>query len=165
MFLGFYKNFSGNIFLDGIDLKSINEECIREKIAVVPQSCYLFDTSIIDNIKLANNNLTQVEFLKKIKYLQSIHLFDGIDLETNLIENGKNLSGGEVQRISLARILIRDFDVCIFDEFTNSLDLDSKKVLKKILKEEFEDKICIFISHDDYLSDLANKKLYIRKNI
>lgn len=163
LLLGFYKNFSGSILLNGMDLKSINEEYLREKIALVPQCCYLFDTNIIDNIKLANNNLTDLEFFKKIEYLKKIHLFDGINLNTNLIENGKNLSGGEVQRISLARILIRDFDICIFDEFTNSLDINSKKVLKDIFKKEFNDKICIFISHDDYLNDLANKTLNINK--
>lgn len=164
LLLGFYQNYSGTILFDGIDLKSINEQCLREKIAIVPQSCYLFDTTLIANIKIANNTLNEEAFLKKIDYLKSINLFDEINLDTKLVENGKNLSGGEVQRISLARILIRDFDICIFDEITNSLDVASKIIIKNIIKKEFNDKICIFISHDNYLKDLTNKTLSLTKN-
>ena len=96
--------------------------------------------------------------------MKQLNLFRGIDLNIKSIENGKNLSGGQIQRISLARVLIRDYDVCIFDELTNSLDIDSKEILKEILKTEFNDKICIFITHDNYLDDLINYRINLYKN-
>ena len=157
-------SYSGNIFFNSLELKNIDEKCIREKIAIVPQKPYLFNSSLLENIKIANNKLSDEEFYKKIENLKQLNLFRGIDLNIKSIENGKNLSGGQIQRISLARVLIRDYDVCIFDELTNSLDIDSKEILKEILKTEFNDKICIFITHDNYLDDLINYRINLYKN-
>ncbi|WP_373845397.1 ATP-binding cassette domain-containing protein [Clostridium sp.] len=165
LLLGFYDNYSGNILINGKELRSLNEQSLREKVAIVPQKCFLFNTSLIENIQIANNKLPTADFYKKINYLKKLNLFDGMDLNISSIENGKNLSGGQIQRISLARILIRDFDVCIFDEITNSLDVHSKKIIKEIIKNNFNDKICIFISHDDYLYDLVNCKLDLSINL
>ena len=123
---------------------------------MLPQKCHLFNTSILENIRISNNKLSDIEFNKKIEELTELNLFDGIDLYSQCIDNGKNLSGGQIQRISLARILIRDFDMCIFDETTNSLDGQTKKIIKNIIKAKFNNKICIFISHDDYFDDLIN---------
>lgn len=159
LILGFYDNYSGSIHINNTNLHLIDEASLRERISIVPQKSYLFDMSLLENIKMSNNKLTDNEFIEKIDYLKSIHLFDGIDLNIKSIENGKNLSGGQIQRISLARILIRDFDVCIFDEITNSLDIESKDIIKNIITNEFNNKICIFISHNDYLDDLVTKKL------
>lgn len=164
LLLGFYNNYSGSILINDKELQTIDEKSLREKIAILPQSCYLFDTTILDNIKIANNSLENEQFMDRINYLKSLNLFKGINLDNNLIENGKNLSGGQIQRISLARVLIRDFDVCIFDEITNSLDSESKDIIKEIIKNEFKDKICIFISHDNYFKDLTNKVLNLNNN-
>lgn len=165
LLLGFYDNYSGNISINGVSLKTINESSLREKISLVPQKSYLFDMSLLENIKFANKKLKDNEFIEKIDYLKSIGLFKQLDLNINSIENGKNLSGGQIQRISLARVLIRNFDVCIFDEITNSLDLESKKIIKNIIKTEFNDKICIFISHDDFFDDLITQKFDLNENV
>lgn len=161
LLLGFYDNYSGDIIIDDENLKSIDENSLRERISIVPQKSYLFDMSILENIRIANNKLNDAEFIKKIDYLKGTNLFKGIDLNANLIENGKNISGGQIQRISLARILMRDFDVCIFDEITNSLDKESQHIIKEIIKNEFNSKICIFISHNEYLDDIITKKIIL----
>ena len=156
LLLGFYDNYEGSILINGNEVKSVNEEALRDRISLLPQKCHLFNTSILENIRISNNKLSDIEFNKKIEELTELNLFDGIDLYSQCIDNGKNLSGGQIQRISLARILIRDFDMCIFDETTNSLDGQTKKIIKNIIKAKFNNKICIFISHDDYFDDLIN---------
>lgn len=161
LLLGFYDDYSGKIVINDKNLNSINKHSLRDRMSIVPQENYLFDMSILENIKIANNKLTEKQFFEKIEHLKSINLFKGINLNNNSLENGKNLSGGQIQRISLARILIRDFDVCIFDEITNSLDRESQEIIKNIIKNEFDDKICIFISHNEYLDDLITKKINI----
>lgn len=92
-------------------------------------------------------------------YFQQINLLKGLDLKQQVLDNGKNLSGGQIQRIALARILLRDTSVCVFDEFDTALDKDAKGIVEEIIKAEFNHKICIFIMHDNHLKGICNKTL------
>lgn len=158
---GLYSTYSGDIYINNKELRSYSETSLRNNISIAPQKPYLFDLTVYDNIKIANPQLSNSEFDKFLQYCENLELLKGIDLDHIIKDNGKDLSGGQIQRISLARTLIRNTDLCIFDECTASLDIYSKKIIKKIFSEEFNDKICIFISHDTDLDELCNKFLYL----
>lgn len=158
---GFYSNYKGKVLFNGIEIRDISEKCLRNHIAMLSQKNYLFNISIKENIRMANREMDASEFEKKMRYFQDIGLLEDVDLKENVIENGKQLSGGQIQRIALARILVREADVYIFDEFTNSLDYGIKKIMKEILKSEFKNKICIFIMHDNLLDDLIECRYQI----
>lgn len=154
---GFYSDYEGNILIDGNEIRMISENSLREHIVMLSQKNYLFNVSIKENIRMANREISDYQFELKLKELIEMGLLENINLDDRIIENGKKLSGGQIQRIALARILIREADVYIFDEFENSLDSKSKSMIKKILETEFDDKICIFIAHDNFLEDIVEK--------
>lgn len=158
---GLYSTYSGDIYINDKELRSYSETSLRNNISIAPQKPYLFDLTVYDNIRIANPQLSNSEFDKFLQYFENLELLKGIDLDHVIKDNGKDLSGGQIQRISLARTLIRNTDLCIFDECMVSLDIYSKKIMKKIFAEEFNDKICIFISHDTDLEELCNKFLYL----
>ena len=155
---GFYPDYSGKVLLNGVEAKEISEKCLRNHIAMLSQKSYLFNTSILENIRMANREVNDGEFARRITHWKKIGLLDNLDLEENVIENGKQLSGGQIQRIALARILHRKADVYIFDEFSNSLDDSTKQIIRDVVQSEFKDKICIFIVHDNLLDDLMTYK-------
>lgn len=107
---------------------------------------------------MANREVNDEEFTRRIDHWKKIGLLDNLNLEENVIENGKQLSGGQIQRIALARVLHRKADVYIFDEFSNSLDDSTKQLIRDVVDSEFKDKICIFIVHDNLLDDLMTYK-------
>lgn len=158
---GFYPDYKGKVLLNGIEVKDISEKCLRNNVAMLSQKTYLFNTSILENIRMANRDINDEEFARSIDHWKRIGLLDNLDLEENVIENGKQLSGGQIQRIALARILHRKADVYIFDEFSNSLDDSTKQLIRDVVENEFKDKICIFIAHDSLLDDLVTYKYQI----
>ncbi|GFI22560.1 putative ABC transporter ATP-binding protein [Lachnospiraceae bacterium] len=155
---GFYPDYNGKVLLNGIEAKEISEKCLRNHIAMLSQKSYLFNTSILENIRMANREVNDEEFTRRIDHWKKIGLLDNLNLEENVIENGKQLSGGQIQRIALARVLHRKADVYIFDEFSNSLDDSTKQLIRDVVDSEFKDKICIFIVHDNLLDDLMTYK-------
>jgi ABC-type bacteriocin/lantibiotic exporter with double-glycine peptidase domain len=162
--LGFYDNYQGSVQLDSIELRNINEANLRDKVSILPQKSYLFNLSIEENVRIADGNISDAEFAKTMSYFKKIGLFDGMDISAKVHDNGKNLSGGQIQRIALARLLLRDSDVCIFDEFYNSLDVHAVRAIETILQQEFNDKICIFIAHGDQLSNMCNGVLNLNRD-
>lgn len=157
--LGFYDDFEGSVLFDDVDVRQIEEKNLRSHISLLPQKVFLFNCSLEDNIRIANKGLSETEFQKRIMYFQQINLLKGLDLKQQVLDNGKNLSGGQIQRIALARILLRDTSVCVFDEFDTALDKDAKGIVEEIIKAEFNHKICIFIMHDNHLKGICNKTL------
>lgn len=161
LFLGFYQDYQGEILINDIESRNINNEDLLTKISIVPQNIYLFEESILENIKIGNRDLPNEEFMSRINLFQSYGILKSIDLDKKVIENGKNLSKGQIQQIAIMRVLVREADILIFDEATSYLDKESRKSFKHILEELLSDKICVFISHDDELEMFTNKKLEI----
>ena len=158
-----YDEYSGNILINGMNVKEINIQSYRELISVVSQDIYLFNDTIEFNIllgrKVSDEQLNQVivdsgleEFVKEhsLKYVVG--------------ENGSLVSGGEKQKIALARALIRNTPIIIFDEATSNLDQKSEKSTKGLIEMEFKDKLIIMVTHKidsikstDRVIDLSNK--------
>ncbi|WP_226799844.1 peptidase domain-containing ABC transporter [Bacillus thuringiensis] len=161
LLLGFYQNYLGNIYINGIELKKINIRELRDRIGIIPQNIYLFENTIADNIKIGNTKITEKEFQQKINLLKKQGILADLDLNKKIIENGKNLSKGQIQQIAFARAFMKNFDVLIFDEATSNMDKNARKAFKEILSQEFSNKICIFISHDNELSNFIDKKFVL----
>jgi ATP-binding cassette, subfamily B, bacterial len=161
LLLGFYKNYSGNITINDYELRELDINSLRSKIGIVPQNIYLFEGSVKENIRIGNRVLSVEEFQRRLDRLLEYGFLDGLDLNKKIIDNGKNLSKGQIQQIAFARIFMKDVDVLIFDEATSNMDQNAKEAFQNILLDLLHDKICLFISHTDELMYLVNKKIVL----
>ena len=144
-----YDYDSGQILIGGHDIKAVDTECLFKKISVVFQDVVLFNTSIMENIRIGNTNATddEVREVAKIAGCQEIidRLPDGI--QTIVGENGAKLSGGERQRISIARAILKDAPIILLDEIAASLDVENEAKIQEGLNKLIKNKTVVIISH------------------
>lgn len=145
----FYEPDSGIIELNNQNIKKIKLECLRRNVAIVPQEDYMFNISILDNIVMGRKNIT-LEQIHKVTVLAELEEFiyslkDGY--ETIIGEKGTILSGGQKKRIMIARALIGNPYILIFDEATSNLDEETEKLIFKSIRNISNDRISIFITH------------------
>lgn len=140
---------SGAVLLDGIDIKTLNENAIRSHIGIVSQSPYIFNTTIRQNLLFVKPDATEEELvavLKKAQIYDDIKKLEfGIDSEIG--ENGVKLSGGQKQRVAIARLLLKNSEVIVFDEATSALDNTSQKKIVDMLEEFKYEKTIIIVAH------------------
>lgn len=144
-----YDYDTGSILIDGKDIKNISTESLFKNVSIVFQDVTLFNTSIMENIRLGRESATDEE-VKEAAVLANCMDFieklpDGFN--TLIGENGAELSGGERQRISIARAFLKDAPVLILDEISASLDVDNEKKIQDSLNKLIKDKTVIIISH------------------
>lgn len=149
LLLRFWEPKGGTIYINGIPLGEISLEELRRRIAVLEQETYLFSGSIAENISFGRSDASIEEITEAAKRA-GIHEFietlpDGYDTEMG--QMGARLSGGEKQRVGIARTLITDPDVIVMDEPTSSLDVLHEKELLKALEEQYQDKMLLIVSH------------------
>jgi len=145
----FYDVDSGMISIDDQNINEISQESLRKSIGIVPQDTVLFNESIYHNIVYARPEATENEVQQAAK-LANIHDFiiklpQGYD--TVVGERGLKLSGGEKQRVAIARVILKDPKILIFDEATSSLDSQSEQVILSSLGEVAEKRTTIVIAH------------------
>lgn len=133
----FYDCTKGNIYVDGLNVKSYEPKVLRDKIGIVMQKAVLFKGSIKDNILWGNKEANKEQIDKAIEYSQSKDVVEnksnGID---EIIEqSGKNLSGGQRQRLTIARVLVKNPEILILDDSTSALDYATDAKLRKSLKK------------------------------
>jgi len=140
---------SGNILLDGLDINDIEESAWRRLITIVDQDCYLFNESILNNIKYGHPDATDDEVYQAAKLSGADNFIDKLPdgYQTIVGNRGTSLSGGERQRISLARSIIVKPKILILDEATSSLDSISEKIIQESLKTIRESTTLIVIAH------------------
>ena len=149
--LGILKPQTGSLFIDNLELKHENKYLWQKKIGYVSQDIFLFDDTIFNNITFGLNkkeleNIDIKKILKDSKLEKFVEqLPQGIN--TRVGENGVYLSGGQKQKIAIARCLIRDSEIIIFDEATSVLDVDSENNLNNIILNYMNKKTLIAISH------------------
>jgi ATP-binding cassette, subfamily B, multidrug efflux pump len=149
---------SGQILIDGVDLKEINLDSFRNQSAVIPQEVFLFSDTIKNNIKFGSidPNVTDEEIVEASK---KAHVYHNIEqfpnrMETLLGERGVNLSGGQKQRVSIARALLRSPKLLLMDDCFSAVDTETEEIILKNLKGEFDKKTGIIVSHR--ISSLRN---------
>lgn len=145
----FYDPTSGRILLDGVDYRELDVQWLRSQIGVVPQTTFLFAGTLDDNIRLGAPSATgeQVEAAAK-----AAHAADFIErlpqrYQTPTGERGAGLSGGEMQRVSIARALVRDPALLVLDEATSNLDAVSEQAVQTALDEIMRQRTTLFIAH------------------
>jgi ABC-type multidrug transport system fused ATPase/permease subunit len=156
----------GKITINNFDITNFYE-IIRERIGYVSQSVYLADNSILFNITLSNyvNEEQKKEVLQIIKDLNlSIINNQPIDIFSSIGERGSKLSGGQIQRIGIARAVYRNPDILILDEATNALDEENEKEILNFLIKKFNEKIIILCSHKKEVLKYCNKILEVKNN-
>jgi len=145
----FYEYEKGEILISGYNIKDINIESLRYKIAYISQETFLFSGTIIENMSLGNPDLTYHEIIEACKKAQIHDFINSLPLRYNTIieENGSNFSGGQKQRISIARAILRKPEILIMDEATSSLDSITEKAIEKTMNEFSEGVTTIVIAH------------------
>lgn len=145
---GRYQNFDGELFIGDKNGKNISEKNRMEKICSIGHDSVLFKGSVRENLKIAKPNSSDEE-LKKV--LQKTHLWDFLEtqkgLDTLIAEKAGNLSGGQRQRLALARALLHDAPVYIFDEATSNIDAESEEMIMDVIHELTKEKTVLLISH------------------
>lgn len=146
---GFYKASSGNIFLGGTDISNVDDESLLKYYSVVFQDVLLFDGTIMDNIRLGNKNATDDEVIKAAKLANCDSFVSNLPngYMTTIGENGKLLSGGEKQRISIARAIIKGAPIVLLDEVTSALDIQNENLIQKAVSHITRNKTVIVIAH------------------
>ncbi len=145
----FYDPISGNIFIDKINLKDLNLKNLRDLYGIVTQNVILFNDTIKNNIIHGNKNASENDINKAVKSANIQDLVEKLDngLNTYIGENGVKLSGGEKQRLSIARALIKNPDILILDEATASLDSESEKMVHSAIDNIIKNRTVIIIAH------------------
>lgn len=149
LLLGLFEATSGEILIDGINIIEINKRYLREKISAIMQESELFNMSILENVKITNDKIDDKSIFNATK-VSSIHdeiLNFSSKYETIVIDNGGNLSGGQKQRISIARGLLKPFEVLILDDSLSAVDMNTDLKINNALKSMDKKFTSIFISH------------------
>lgn len=156
LLLGFYKDYSGSIRINDIEIKNVSLLDLRNRVGIVAQNIVLFSGTLLDNIRFIAPQLDGHEIISALsKAGLDISEFAG-GLQAVISENGKNLSGGQKQKIALARMIIKNPDVMIFDEATSNLDIETSNLVKQSIHTIFAEKTCIIITHDPDMASLAD---------
>lgn len=149
LILGLYKPTKGHIKVLGIDINEWNLSSLRGRISVANQDVYLFPESVEENIRYGNYNVDnkKIEEVSKKVLAYDFIIFDLGGFDKEIGERALKISGGERQRIALARFLLKEADIFIMDEATSALDSDTEAQIQETLFEELKDKTLIVIAH------------------
>ena len=139
---------SGRILINGVDALDLPLNCLRNQISYTPQKAYIFSGKIKDNFRFTNKDMTDEEMIKIAKIAQSYDFIDSLPdkFDSFVAQGGINFSGGQKQRLSIARALSKDANIYLFDDSFSALDYATDAKLRKELKTFLKDKITIIIA-------------------
>ena len=158
------RGFSGSVTIGGVPIGDIREASLMKNVTLVRHNSYLFKGTVEENLKMAKPDATEAEMRAVLGRMNLMAFLDTQDgLQTQLQEQAGNLSGGQKQRLGLARALLHDSPVYIFDEATSNIDVESEEMIMEVIRELAKTKTVILISHR-----LANvveaDRIYMMKN-
>jgi ABC-type multidrug transport system fused ATPase/permease subunit len=161
----FYEPTSGSITLDGIPLSQVSLSALREQIGIVSQENFLFNTSVLENLKFGLPHATQeaVEAAAKKAYAHDFIMNLPQQYETLVGERGVKLSGGERQRLSIARAILKNPPILILDEATASVDTETEKLIQEALKLLLHNRTAFIIAHRLSTVQTADRILVIHE--
>lgn len=142
------EGYTGSIQIGGVELSEINEQSLMKNVTTVSHNCYLFKGTVRENLQMGNPKATDAELLEVLKKVQLYDfLMEEQGLDTLLMEKASNLSGGQCQRLAMARALLHNSPIYIFDEATSNIDVESEELIMEQIRELAKTKTVIMISH------------------
>ena len=157
-----YDPISGSILIDEEDIKDINLVSLRNQISIVDQNTTLFDDTVLNNIKYAKPTASKEEIIKASELAMCSDFINNLEngFDTTIGENGVKLSGGEKQRLSIARAFLKDSKIILLDEATSSLDSETEEKIQKAIDKLTSNKTTVVIAHR--LSTILNSdRIYV----
>lgn len=145
----FYEPTGGAISIDGVDIKNVTQNSLRQHIGIVPQDTVLFNTSLKENVLYGNPDADDEAVNKALSIAHLTQFVESLPdgLETQVGERGLKLSGGEKQRVAIARAILKGAPILIFDEATSSLDSESEKAILSALRDAAKGHTSLVIAH------------------
>lgn len=146
--MGRNKGYEGSITIQGKELQEISEKSLMEHMTLVSHNSYLFKGTVKDNLLMGKADATEEEMyavLEKVNLLGFLQTQQGLD--TEIREKGSNFSGGQCQRLALARALLHDTPIYIFDEATSNIDMESEEMIMQVIRELAKTRTVLLISH------------------
>lgn len=164
LLLGFYPIISGEIKVDGKKLTSESIGSIRSQIAYIPQKLHLFNMSVKENIRLGNENASDEEIIKAARLANANDFIMGLpNGYDTILENGGNcLSGGEQQRLAIARAFVRKANILLMDEATSSLDNENEGQVHEAMAKIMKGRTAIIIAHRPATISLCENRVEVR---
>lgn len=168
LLLRIYDVQEGNVYIDGENIQSMSLQEVRTKFSYAPQKAMILQDTIYNNLKVANENLSREEAVEVLKLAEAWSFVEmmpeGID--TMMAQNGMNVSGGQRQRLSLARCLARDAKIYLFDDSFSALDMKTDAKVRANIREYLKEKITIIVAqristirHADHILLMDNGKV------
>ena len=157
-----YDNYEGIITIDGVDIKKLNQKTLIDSISIISQNPYIFNLSIKDNLKLIDKNIIDDDIINACKTARIHDFIETLPDKYNTLlgEGGVNLSGGQKQRLAIARALLKQSKILLFDEATSSLDNITQDEIQTAIKSISKNFTIITIAHR--LSTIINSnKIYL----
>lgn len=149
LLLRYFDATKGEILIDGVEIKDLTEESLRNNISIIRQSPFLFNLSIMDNFRMVKEDVTEEEVRDVCKkaYIDEYIISLPNKYNTIIGEGGVNLSGGQKQRIAIARTLLLNTKIILFDEATSALDNESQTYIKKTIDDLVKDHTVVIVAH------------------
>ncbi len=145
---GSNKGYKGSIRIGGVELSQVSEECLLRRVTLVSHNSYLFKGTVEENLRMAAWDAPEEALLTALK---EVNLYEFVmaqgGLSMKLEERGSNLSGGQCQRLALARALLHDSPVYVFDEAASNIDVESEDQIMQVIRRLAADHAVVFISH------------------
>ena len=142
------KGFKGGVTIGGVALEDVSEASLMRNVTLIRHNSYLFKGTVADNLRMSKPEATEAEMRAVLERMNLMAFLDNQQgLETPLLEQGSNLSGGQRQRLALARALLHDSPVYIFDESTSNIDVESEELIMDVIRQLAETKTVLLISH------------------
>ncbi len=149
LLMGFYRPLTGSMKMYGRDMAEWDLDTLREEIAYVEQTPYLFNGTVRENILAGKKNATDKEVVQAAKLAYAHEFIMGLPqgYHTKLSEGGKNLSGGQHQRIAIARAFLKDAPILLLDEMSSALDNESERLIQLAIQNYRKNKTILVIAH------------------
>ena len=142
------KGFKGSVTIGGVALEDVSEASLMRNVTLIRHNSYLFKGTVADNLRMSKPEATETEMRAVLERMNLMAFLDTQQgLETPLLEQGSNLSGGQKQRLALARALLHDSPVYIFDEATSNIDVESEELIMDVIRQLAETRTVLLISH------------------
>jgi subfamily B ATP-binding cassette protein MsbA len=165
LLMRFYDVNSGNILIDGTDIRDMKMESVRGLIGLVTQTNILFNDTIRNNVALGKPDATDEEVIHALKVANAYEFIEDLPdgIHTNVGDSGNRLSGGQQQRLSIARAVLKNPPIMILDEATSSLDAESERFVQQALEKLMQNRTSIVIAHRLSTIQKADKIVVMQK--